>query len=206
MKKVFQIVLAIAIIGLAYVLYKQITNPLEFQKTQATREVAIIERLKDIRTAQRAFRQVNQRFTGSFDTLINFVLNDSMTFERSFGSKDDSLAVAQGLVRTETFKMPVIDTIFGTKKVTPQQVRDFPLIPYGNGQKFLMEAGNFTTESKVVVPVFEARAPYKIYLGDLDEQTLINLIDDRKTLGRYPGLKVGSLTEANNEAGNWENI
>lgn len=204
MKKVIQIVLAVVIIGLAYVLYKQITNPLEFKKIKAARETVITGRLKDIRTAQRAFKQMNQRFTGSFDTLINFVLHDSMVFERAFGSADDSIAVAKGLVKHETFKIPVIDTIFGTRVLTPAQVKDFPNIPFGNGAQFIMAAGILTTESKVVVPVFECKAPYKDYLGDLDRQWLINLIDDRKIIDRYPGLKVGSLTEATNEAGNWE--
>ena len=37
-----------------------------------------------------------------------------------------------------------------------------------------------------------------------DEQELINLIDQEKTLEHYPGLKVGDVEEPNNYAGNWE--
>lgn len=204
MKKVFQIVLILVVLGLGYLLYDGIMTPLRFQQTKATREAAVIERIKDIRTAQRAYKQVNQKYTPSFDTLINFVLNGTLEFERSFGSADDSLAVAKGLVKREKFTMAAIDTVFGARKLTPQQVKDFKLIPFGEGAEFIMDAGTFATESKVVVPVFVCRAPYKIYLGDLDEQELINLIDDRKTLDKYPGIKVGSMTEATNDAGNWE--
>ena len=42
---------------------------------------------------------MNQVYTGNFDSLINFVLNDSMVvYEKAFGSADDSVAVARGLV------------------------------------------------------------------------------------------------------------
>lgn len=204
MKKVFQIVLILVVLGLGYLLYDGIMTPLHFQQAKAAREKDVIERIKDIRTAQRAYKQAHQRYTTSFDTLINFIITDTLTFERAFGSADDSLAVAKGLVKREKFSMPAIDTVFGARKLTVQQVKDFELIPHGQGNKFIMDAGNFATESKVVVPVFVCRAPYKSFLADLDEQELINLIDERKTLDKYPGIKVGSLTEATNDAGNWE--
>jgi len=38
----------------------------------------------------------------------------------------------------------------------------------------------------------------------LDKQLLINLIDKTKKLDRYCGLRVGSISEINNNAGNWE--
>ncbi len=204
MKKAIQIVLFLVIVVLAYVLIDGIMEPLRFQQATKQREVSVIERLKDIRTAERAYKQVNQRFTGSFDSLINFVLNDSLTFEKAIGSADDSIAVAKGLVKREKFNMAVIDTIFGARKLTPEQVKNFRFIPHSGGKEFYMEAGNLTTESKVVVPVFECRAPYKAFLSDLDQQLLVNLIDDRETLDKYPGIKVGSMNEATNEAGNWE--
>jgi len=204
MKKVVQIVLGIAIIILAYILIMQIMTPVKFNNEVKSREAAVIERLKDIRTAQRAYRSVYQKFTPSMDTLVNFLLKDSMTFVRAMGSADDSAAVASGAFRRENFKVAAIDTVFGTKRLTAEQIKDFPYIPYGEGNKFIMEAGDLMTGSQVVVPVFECRAPYKSFLGDLDEQQLINLIDLRKSLGKYEGIKAGSMTEATNEAGNWE--
>ena len=204
MKKAIQIVLFLVIVVLGYILVQSILTPLEFQNTTKAREAAVIERIKDIRTAQRAYKTVNQRFTGSFDTLINFVLNDSLVFEKAIGSADDSVAVAKGLVKREKFNVAAIDTIFGDRKLTPEQIKNFRFIPYGNGKEYIMSAGNLATESKVVVPVFECKATYKTFLADQDQQLLVNLIDDSKSLSRYPGIKVGSMTEATNEAGNWE--
>jgi hypothetical protein len=68
-----------------------------------------------------------------------------------------------------------------------------------------MDAGTLETGSGVTIQVFEAKAPYKDFLDEAEyHQELVNLIDQRKTLNQYPGVKVGSLTEATNEAGNWE--
>jgi hypothetical protein len=205
MKKVLTIVLGLVIIGLAYLLYDSIMSPVRFTKEMTHREAAVIERIKDIRTAEQAFKRAHAHYTGDFDSLINFVLQDSLEFEKTIGSKDDSVAVAKGLVKTEKFMVPVIDTIFG-RKVTPQDVRNMQYIPYApEGTKYMLAATMFQTESGVVVPVFEAKAPYSLFLADLDKQEVVNLIDEREnTLNKYPGIKVGALDQATNDAGNWE--
>lgn len=202
-KKVIQVILAIAIIGLVYLLYDQLMSPIRFNKEVSQREAVVISRIKDIRTAQQAYKQKYQKYTNSFDTLINFVLNDSLVFERSTGSADDSVAVAKGLVKTEKFSVRALDTIF-RRTVTVDEVRQLPVIPFSDNKQFLLDAGQLTTESKVVVPVFECKAPYKLFLADLDNQELINLIDDCKVIDKYPGIKVGDMTQATNDAGNWE--
>lgn len=204
MKKVIKLALLILVLVLAWVLYRQFATPMEFQDMRTLREEVAIQRLKDIRTAQRAFRQVNQRYTSSFDTLISFVLNDSLQYERAIGSEDDSVAVAKGLVKKETFKMAVKDTIFSGRNLTAEDLNALRIIPFSGNQPVIMDAGNLQTESKVVIAVFEAKMPYKNLLNGTAEQELINLIDERKSLEKYPGLKVGSMTEATNDAGNWE--
>ncbi|MBQ8864415.1 MAG: hypothetical protein IJ014_06805 [Rikenellaceae bacterium] len=206
MKKIIQVVLAVIIVVLGYFAVEMVMSSIRFQNQTAARKAVVIERVKDIRAAQRSFKQVNQRYTSSFDTLINFVLNDSLEFEKKLGSADDSVAVAKGLVKTEKFKMAVIDTVFGEKKLTRDQVRNLRYIPFAaEGTEFIMDAGMFTTESKVIVPVFECKAPYKTFLADLDRQELINLIHECKNIFEvYPGVKVGAMDAATNDAGNWE--
>ena len=204
-KAAIQIVLALVVIGLAFVVYRQLTIPLQFDKEVEKRSAAVIDRIKDIRSAERAYKQVYDKYCGNFDSLIAFVLTDSMVYERSFGSADDSVAVARGLVKSEQFKMAVIDTAFGTKKLTPAQVQQLRYIPYSADQEYILEAGALETESGVTVQVFECRAPFKAYLSDLNHQALVNLIDEREnTFKDYPGIKVGSMTSATNDAGNWE--
>ena len=211
MKKLFQIILAVAIVGLVYVIYVQISTPIRFDKETKAKKAQVIDRIKDIRTAQRAFKSKYQHFTASFDSLSAFVLTDTLELERKIVDEDDSAAMAMlkksGKKNIEKFKIAVIDTIFAPKKVTRQDVENFRFIPgTGNKAQFIMEAGIITTESKVVIPVVECRAPYKAFLDTVAyRQEVINLIDEEQNnFNRYPGVKFGSMEAANNEAGNWE--
>ena len=211
MKKLFQIILAVAIVGLVYVIYVQISTPIRFDKETKAKKAQVIDRIKDIRTAQRAFKSKYQHFTASFDSLSAFVLTDTLELERKIVDEDDSAAMAMlkksGKKNIEKFKIAVIDTIFAPKKVTRQDVENFRFIPgTGNKAQFIMEAGSITTETKVVIPVVECRAPYKAFLDTVAyRQEVINLIDEEQNnFNRYPGVKFGSMDSGNNEAGNWE--
>ena len=211
MKKLFQIILAVAIVGLVYVIYVQISTPIRFDKETKAKKAQVIDRIKDIRTAQRAFKSKYQHFTASFDSLSAFVLTDTLELERKIVDEDDSAAMAMlkksGKKNIEKFKIAVIDTIFAPKKVTRQDVENFRFIPgTGNKAQVIMEAGIITTESKVVIPVVECRAPYKAFLDTVAyRQEVINLIDEEQNnFNRYPGVKFGSMDSGNNEAGNWE--
>ena len=211
MKKLFQIILAVAIICLIYVIYVQISTPIKFEADTKAKKAQVIDRLQDIRTAERAFKTKYQRFTASFDTLESFVLNDTLELERKIVDEDDSVAMAMlkkaGRKNVEKFKIAVIDTIFAPKKLSREDILNFRYIPgTDNKAQFILEAGIITTESKVVIPVVECRAPYKSFLDTVAyRQEVINLIDDEENnYNRYAGLKFGSMDNGNNEAGNWE--
>lgn len=206
MKTILQILFAVAIVALGYWLYLLFETPIKFDTAKAEREQVVIERLKDIRNAQRSFRNKYGKFAGSFDQLIAYVQNDSMEVIMAIGDENDSTARVERI----TSFIPVRDTLFNYKSGEDFDVNQLRYIPFsekatGAKKEFAMDTVSFLTESKVVVPVFEAYAPYLDFLGDLDKQELINYRDLKvNTLGRADGLKVGSLDAANNEAGNWE--
>ena len=213
-KTITQLVLAIVVVVLAYMLYDSLMTPVRFDETRIAREKAVIERISDIRSAQRGYKQVHGKYTGSFDTLINFVLPAEMQFERQLVSSDDSVGLAKlkkaRKKNIEKFTVRAIDTVFGAKKLTPAQVEQLRYVPFsaqaneGEVKEFIMGAG-VVEVGNVKIPVFEAKAPYKRFLLDLNEQLLINLIDEQKNvLYKYPGIKVGDLNQATNDAGNWE--
>ncbi|MDL2319790.1 hypothetical protein LJC45_01510 [Alistipes sp. OttesenSCG-928-B03] len=205
MKKVLQIVLALVVIGLAVWLYTSIMAPIHFKKEVDMRENAVKAKLLDIRAAQQAYRSVHAEYTPSFDSLIHFVLNDSLTFTRQIGDPDDSLAVARGEVYFEDFRIPAQDTVF-SRKLSRQDILDLPTIPYSDNKQFFLNAGHVVTDSHLVVPVFECSAPYNYYLWDVDpRQEVDNMIDEAiNTRGAYPGLKVGDMKAATNDAANWD--
>lgn len=209
MKKILLQIILLAVIGvLVWWIYSLFNTPLEFERIRKEREAKVVERLKDVRTAQRAYRNKYLKFTPSFDSLIAFVQKDSLTFERAIGSEDDSLAVAEGRVHREQFRVAVKDTIelfslggdINNLRYIPGSVE-----ATGSLQQFQMDTASIETESRVVVPVLEVFAKYPTFLGDLDKQELINFRDYQvNTLNRADGLKVGSLTATTNEAGNWD--
>jgi hypothetical protein len=194
---IVQIVLGGLIIVLAYLIYSGVMKPINFDQEKDARSAKVIERLKDIRTAEVAYKSVYQSYTGSFDTLINFVKHDSFPVVYAEGSEDDSLAVAKGLLVRRTSYVPVLDSIF------PEgyPIDSLRYIPFTPGKQFSLQAGTITTASKVTVQVFEAGALNFDFLNGLDRQLIINLNDVAKD---YKGIRVGNIKEPNNNAGNWE--
>ena len=210
-KKIAQIILALLIVGLVYWIYVQISTPIQFENELKNKKALVIERIKDIRTAERAFKTKYQRFTADFDTLASFILTDTLELERKIVDEDDSVAMAMlkksGRKNIEKFKVAVIDTIFSPKKLSRQDVAELRFIPgTDNKAQYILEAGIITTESKVVIPIVECRAPYKAFLDTVNyRQEIVNLIDDEvNNFNRYAGVKFGSMAAGNNEAGNWE--
>lgn len=207
MKATIQILLGLGVVALGYWIYVMFKTPIEFDQQRGEREKAVVERMKDIRTAQRSFRSKYGKFAGSFDELISYYKNDSIEVELAIGSEDDSAAMGK-LVRIKSFVM-VKDTLFNHRG-TSFNIEEIKFIPYsekvgGEKRAFKLDTASLITESKVTVPVFQAFAPYTWFLGDLDAQELANYYDERvNTLKRAGGLMVGSVKEANNEAGNWE--
>ena len=208
-KKILQLILALVILGLAYYIYVLISTPINFEQEKTLREKAVITRIKDIRTAERQFKSKYQHFTASFDTLIDFVLNETMEGERKIVDENDSVAMAMlkklRKKNVETFTYSVKDSLF--KHLSREDVRNMRYIPFtGNKTEYILEAGILATESKVVVPVVECRAPYIAFLDTVAyRQDILNLVDnDLYNRNRYPGVKFGSMERGNNEAGNWE--
>lgn len=200
MKTVYQILLLIAIVVLSYFVYESIMSPIRFNKSKDKRYAKTIERLKDIRTAQLAYRSENNKFTGSFDTLIDFVKHGEFRVVRQIGSLDDSVAVAKGLVIRDTVRIGVKDSLFAPG----YPIDSLRFVPFTGGAEFELGAGDLETGSGLSVKVFEAKVHNDVLLKGLNRQLVINLNDLRKKLERYPGLQVGSLTQATNHAGNWE--
>lgn len=81
-----QIVLAIVIVVLAYVLYRTIREPqLAYERELALTE-ATRARMSDIRTAMRTYEQRYDRYPTSLDSLVQIVKTDSF-----FVAKRDSI-------------------------------------------------------------------------------------------------------------------
>ena len=228
-KIIVEIALAAVICLLVWITVKSVQKPVRFNHEVAARSQVAIQRLKDIRELQVAFKSVNGRFSPTIDSLKLFYETGKMDIVMQIGSLDDSLAVAnteaikkankklkpdqiteklkeayaagQKVVFSTVTEIPVRDTLFTHR---PDFCIDsLKYIPFSGKQLTEMEA-TIKTVSGVQVPLFEARMPYKALCKGLDNQLRINLDAERKDQNKYEGLQVGSVTAPNNNAGNWE--
>ena len=224
-RKVFTyLLLPAAIVGLTYALVSSIMEPVEFNKHKDYRQDIAVQRLKDIRDLQVAFKNVNGHYTADIDSLKAFYNEGKMKVVMQIGSKDDSVAMAntqalkkrnprikpdemlklyqqgQSLVFQIENEIAVKDTLFHTRDNF--RVDSLAFIPFC-GDSILMES-TIKKVSGVNVPLFEAKMPWKKLLKGLNNQLRINLDAQLEDQGKYQGLMVGSIDAPNNNAGNWE--
>ncbi len=210
MKAALQIALIALVVILSFWLYTSVEKPLSFEQAKKERYEATITRLKDIRKAELAFKDVHGRFTSSWDTLISFVKVGKIPLVRKIGMLTDSMieagwtekqALKAGKIIRDTVRVSVLDTIFGRNF----KIDEIKFVPVKDTvAQFHLGAAFVTTGSGIKVPVFEAKAHNNVILVKLDRQQVVNINESKRANSKYPGLKVGSLEETNNNAGNWE--
>ena len=224
-KIVAQVLLLVAIGGLIFWLYSNIMSPVKFNKEKDIRKEVAVQRLKDIRTLEVAYKSVNGKFNSSIDSLKQFYENGQMEIVMQIGSMDDSLAVAnteaikkanrnlkadqltaklqeayeagKNVVFSTVTKVPVRDTLFRDR--ADFCIDSLKYIPFSGKEPVQIESA-VKMVSGVPVPLFEARMPYRLLLKGMNNQLRINLDAEQRDLNRYEGLQVGSVTAPNNNA------
>ena len=209
MKIVLNILMLATICLLTYMCVNSITTSTHFKQQKKLREAAIAERLIEIRNAQIGYRNINRHYAGSFEDLQKFlseakipflVKEGNLTDEQLRSGMTEQEAMKQGLIRRDTTWILAKDTLLGKN----YNVASIGKVPGFEQTTFVLDTATLTSTAGYTVPVFEASVPYDIYLGDLDRQQLINLKDQQNKINRFLGLRVGSVSEINNNAGNWE--
>ena len=208
MKVTLKILLAVAVVLLAYMCYRSIMGPIEFKDEKDRRENLIKARLIDIRKAQIEYKNIHKVHAANFDELSKFLKDEKLPFLIKEGVLTDEQlekgmtekeAVKKGLIRRDTIWVTAVDTLFG-KGYNVDDLRNVP----GANVQFTMDTATLTSGSGYTVKVFQCDVQYDDYLGDLDKQLVYNLKDKAEKMNKYPGLRVGSVEEINNNAGNWE--
>lgn len=230
-RTIIQIVLAVVIVGLAYVLYNSIQKPMRFADEYTHRRDVCAEKLKSIRTLEEAYKLTYGRYTGSFDTLINRLMTedsmkvvskvinyDKIPADVDINEVPENEAVKNGwATRVEVLvnpvaklredgKLPIVDAATGKKRqLTDEEIKNLRYVPYPKGEKNEFELYASTLEKNgFVVPVFLCQVPLEVLLKDMDEQLVINKIAEiHEVKDRYAGWKVGDTTQAVTD-GNFE--
>ena len=208
MKVTLKILLAVAVVLLAYMCYRSIMGPIEFKDERDRRENLIKARLIDIRKAQIEYKNIHKVHAANFDELSKFLKDEKLPFLIKEGVLTDEQlekgmtekeAVKKGLIRRDTVWVTAVDTLFG-KGYNVDDLRNVP----GANVQFTMDTATLTSGSGYTVKVFQCGVLYVDYLGDLNKLEVYNLKDKASKMGKYAGLRVGSVEEINNNAGNWE--
>ena len=203
-QKTIRLILWPVIIILAFLVYKSPISLKEFQEETNYRKAAVIQDLKDIRTAQIAYKDRYKTYADNFESLISFIKNDSVLLIKAIGETPDSLtdeqALKAGIISRDTIYSPVMESVFGENYLVTRDnrfsfdINELSTVPFTNGQSnYEIDAGR-VEKGKVIVQVFEVSTQYKTFLNDLNANNKgINLEDF---------IRVGSMSEASIN-GNW---
>ena len=194
------LVLFAVVVVLAIMVVRSIQAPIKFGKEKKAREVQVIQRLLDIRAAELQYKQAHNRYTSNFDTLISFCANDSIPLINPVQDLSDTTDYRT--INDTVGYVRVLDSLFKNRENF--NVKELRYVPFSDNVEFEL-ADSIIKRSGISVPVFEAKAPYTVYLKGLDEQRIKNAVAEQEDIDKYAGLKVGSLEEASTE-GNWEKL
>ena len=119
---------------LAYFVFNSIDSEVEFQKIAKVRITENVQKLKDLRQLQIAYKKVNNTYASNFELLLDFLENDSMVIVKAIGETPDSLTDAQAL------ELEIIsrDTAYVLAKKTVFD--DFMILTNINGCKVIKRA------------------------------------------------------------------
>lgn len=193
---IFFILLPFALIT-AYLNYRSIQEPLEFEAVKEKRYEKVKQKLLAIKEAEIAYKNVYGSYTNSFDTLDVFFKSDSFPVVKAIGNVPDTLTEAKalelGIISRDTIMVSVKDSLMNKfqRELNLKTLDSLAYIPFTKGEKFKLESSQ-VERGKVQVPVFEASVENKVIFPDWDK----HFYQDEKDL------KVGSLTDPITNA-NW---
>ena len=206
-KKIALILIPLNII-LAYFVYNSVDSEVVFNEQAKERISENVQKLKDLRTLQIAFKKEKNVFANDFPTLLSFLMNDSLQIIKSEGETPDSMingkqltdirALELGLIKRDTFYVSAKNSIFDETYLNTRDenftldINTISKIPFTD-LDYNIEASEIE-KGKVAVQVFEISASYRNVLIGLDAENKKYALDNL--------LKVGSMTEASLN-GNW---
>ena len=190
-------------------IYSSINGPIKFNQVKNDRYTKVIDRLKDIRSAQIAHKDVNGFYANNFDSLVSFIDNgiftliekrDSSYLEYNRTYRIDMLKEVE-IVDTLGF-VSVKDSLFGNTESYKMMAK----VPIdGTDSEFSINA-DIIDKNGYQVPVFEVKVRKDIVLFDqnkdlLDQENKVISVDGVNG----PEIILGSMTDVST-SGNWPTI
>ena len=208
-KRALELFLWVLSIFFASQIYSSINGPIKFNQVKNERYTKVIDRLKDIRTAQIAHKDVNGFYANNFDSLVSFIDNgiftviekrDSSYLEYNRTYRIDMLKEVE-IVDTLGF-VSVKDSLFGNNESYKMMAK----VPInGTDSEFSIKA-DIIDKNGYQVPVFEVKVKKDIVLFDQNK----DLLDQENKVISVDGVNgaeiiLGSMTDVST-SGNWPTI
>lgn len=213
MKLLIQLVLWIVIGILGYLLFNSVYEPTKFNNEKERRYVKVIEKLKDIRTAETAHLEITGKFNGSFDSLERFI--DTAQFpiiqrrdtsyadverNKAFGldPQEGGYYINDLVIDTLSY-VSVKDSLFkGTDKY-----KNMDQVTIAGKEVSVKLKAGYTVKNDKRIPVFEANVSKDDVLHGLSRDLIIQekqVISVDGVNGTH--ITVGSMEEVSTN-GNW---
>jgi len=209
MKTGIKAVLYVISVVLAYQIYLSVMAPITFNKNREERFSSVIEKLKDIRDAQVAYRTVNGEFAKDFESLISFIDTGVYTITQQ---KDSSFMRYNRVYRIDMQVDTVVVDTLGTVAVKDSlfkgdsSYKTLFSVPFAqNGERFEMKA-EVVNKQGFDAPVFEASVKKDVVLYD-QPKDLLARENAHNSIEEVNGntIRVGSLNDVST-SGNWPSI
>jgi len=205
-RKIITYVLYLFSFVLVYLIYNAIDSPIEFNKIKNERYLKVIERLKDIRNAQIAYKSVNGIYSDNFDSLISFIDSAQFTI---IEKRDSSFMQYDRVYRIDMLREVIVTDTLGFVSVKDSlfkdnlSYKDMALIPIdGVDNKFQLKA-DIIDKNGYNVPVFEVRVAKDLILYDQNKDLLTQEKEIVSVDGvNGPFLILGSMSDVSTN-GNW---
>ena len=187
-------------------IYSSINGPIKFNKVKNERYTQVINRLKDIRNAQIAHKDVTGFYANNFDSLVSFVDNGIFTL---IEKRDSSYLEYNRLYRIDMLNeveivdtlgfVSVKDSLFGQNE-SYKMMAKVPI--QGTDSEFSIKA-DIIDKNGYQVPVFEVKVAKDIVLFDQNK----DLLDQENKVISVDGVNgreiiLGSMSEVST-SGNW---
>ena len=210
MKLGIQIVLWIASIFFAYKIYDSINGPIKFNQVKNERYAKVIDRLKDIRKAQIAHKDVKGVFSNNFDSLVKFIDEGVFTL---IEKRDSSYMEYDRTYRIDMLREVVVIDTLGTVPVKDSlfnnttRYKNMAFIPIEGVQDSTFQiAAQVINKNGYKVPVFEVKVSKNIILFDQNKD-MVKQENETVSVDGVNGSEIilGSLNNVSTN-GNWPTI
>ena len=195
MKIVINLLLVALIIFLGYLLYANIKEPIEFKRIKTQREIAVVDKLKEIRQAQEHYRSITGIFADNFDTLAHVLETGQFMIVNVQGDPDDpNFDISQ--ITYDTAYFPSLDSM-NSLGINLDSLRYVPFAP--DGTTFDIQADTIEYQ-KTLVPVVEVGVRRALFMGQYGDERFAKYDKNYEPNAR---IKFGDMY-APNTSGNWE--